>query len=342
MGVRDGVAANFHVLVRGDVKEKGPDVPRGGPMVLKTGALMKVKPSESGRLELAQWMVRDDNPLTARVMVNRIWQYLFGQGFVETPDNFGALGDAPSNQELLDTLAVQFMTEKWSIKQLIRSIMLSRVYQLSSRYNEANYAKDPSNRLLWRMDRRRLDAEEIRDAILAVSGQLDLNRPEGSPVMDMEGQVGKKGKKADKGQGKPEQSLVRSVYLPMIRGNVPPALAAFDMADPNLIVAKRDVTNVATQALFMMNSPFVLQQSAQMAKRVLSDADLKQPARIDLAYRLALGRLPSEKERSRIEGFLKDYLQSLEQAGHTDGSRFAAWSAVCQTLLASAEFRYLY
>ncbi|HVA47235.1 MAG TPA: DUF1553 domain-containing protein [Pirellulales bacterium] len=343
MGVRDAaLPSNCRVLNRGDLKDTGPEVLRGVPTVLRTIQANHINPAHSGRLEMAHWIASPDNPLTARVMVNRVWQHLFGTGLVPSVDNFGALGDEPSHPALLDTLAVQFVQEGWSVKRLIRSLVLSRVYCLSSDHQAANYAVDPANRLLWRMERRRLDAEEIHDAILAASGQLDLERPDGSPVMSMDGD-GKKNNKDDKMKDAlAELSNHRAVYLPMYRGNVPEGLAVFDMADPSLIVGKREVTTVATQALFLMNSPFVMQQSAQMARRLFERHDLKDAGRIELAYRLALGRRPSAKEASRIEAFLKDYRRTLGKQGDGDHVRGAAWASVCQALFASAEFRYLY
>jgi hypothetical protein len=336
MGVRDAaVVGNCRVLNRGEVKDQGPEVTRGVITVLRTPQSNHVGPAHSGRLEMARWIASTDNPLTARVMVNRVWQHLFGEGLVPTADNFGALGEEPTHPELLDTLAVQFMHEGWSVKRLIRTLVLSRVYQLSSGHVATNYAIDPDNRLLWRMQRRRLDAEEIRDALLAASGQLDVARPQGSPVMQMDGN----GKNDKMKEAMQDLSNHRAVFLPMYRGNVPDALAVFDMADPSLIVGKREVTTVATQALFLMNSPFVLKQSGEMARRLLSQKDQKEAGRIELAYRLALGRKPSSSEQSRIETFLADFRRT---AGDKENVRLAAWSSVCQTLFASAEFRYLY
>ncbi|MGH7137813.1 MAG: DUF1553 domain-containing protein, partial [Pirellulales bacterium] len=263
MGVRDApLPANCRLLNRGEVKDKGPEVLRGVVTVLRTPRSGHINPARSGRLEMAHWIASQDNPLTARVMVNRVWRHLFGEGLVPTVDNFGALGDEPSHPELLDTLAVQFMSEGWSVKRLVRLLALSRVYRLGSRHDAKNYAVDPSNRLLWRSQPRRLDAEEIRDAMLAASGQLDLTRPPGSAVMQMEG--GGKSKKNKRNDVLQDVSNHRAVYLPMLRGNVPEGLAVFDMADPSLIVGKREVTTVATQALFLMNSAFATKQSEQL------------------------------------------------------------------------------
>lgn len=339
MGVRDAATPeNCRVLNRGEVKDPGPAVTRGVVTVLRTPQATGMNPAHSGRLEMARWIASTDNPLTARVMVNRVWQHLFGNGLVPTTDNFGALGDEPSHPELLDTLAVQFMQEKWSVKRLIRSLVLSRAYCLSSTHDEKSFEVDPSNRLLWRMERRRLDAEEIRDAMLAASGQLDLGRPQGSPVMTMNGN----GKKETVKEAFQELVSHRAVYLPIYRGNLPEALSVFDMADPSLIVGQREVTTVATQALFLMNSPLVLKQSVEMARRLLAEKDLSESTRIDLAYRLTFGRLPTSGEKSRIDKFLREYRLSWAQAGEKGPARLAAWSSVCQTLFASGEFRYVY
>jgi hypothetical protein len=339
LGVREAAPSNSPVLVGGELRRKGAIVPRGVLTVLSTPAA-RIDPHRSGRLALARWIASKDNPLTARVMVNRVWQHLFGQGLVRTVDNFGALGEEPSNPELLDTLAVHFMNEdKWSLKKLIRSLVLSRVYRLSCAHNADNYAKDPSNKLLWRMERRRLDAEEIRDAILAASGQLDLVRPEGSPILELDNGIIRGGKPL---QNVRKPTNHRSVYLPILRGMVPEMLQVFDMADPNLIMGERDVTTVAPQALFMMNSPFVITQAHQMARRVLGTRGLNKDARIHLAYRLALGRLADEHEKEDIEHYLAGYQKALESAAPKENPQVAAWASLCQTLMASGEFRYLY
>jgi hypothetical protein len=326
--------------VRGEVTERGPVVPRGFVTVLKSDHDPKINETTSGRLELAQWMASKDNPLTARVMVNRIWQHLFGNGIVETTDNFGELGEKPTHPELLDRLAIDFINNGWSVKQAIRSIMLSRAYQLGSEHNEKNYQIDPSNQYLWRANRRRLDAEAIRDATLAVSGELDLKRPEGSVALQLGG--------GEIGRGlslKPLERVgkVRSIYLPMIRGVMPEMLTVFDAADPSLLVAQREVTTVATQALFMMNSPFVMEQADKLAERLHAQKDLDDAARIDLAYRLALSRGATTAEQSRVADYLKQYRDALkDNAKKGTDTELAAWSSFCQTLLASAEFRYVY
>jgi mono/diheme cytochrome c family protein len=331
--------ANCRVNIRGEVNDLGPEVPRGFVSVLTTAQSPKLNPQQSGRLQLAVWLTQKSNPLTARVMVNRIWCHLFGRGIVETVDNFGALSEPPTHPELLDYLAIRLMDNGWSVKKTIKEIMLSRAYQLSSEHSETNYAADPENKLVWRMSRRRLDAEVIRDAILAVSGQLDLQRPQGSLTQEISG--GEIGRQA-RTEALRKPVTFRSAYLPLVRGMVPEFLNVFDVADPELVVGQRDVTTVATQALYMMNSPLVREQSQHAAQRILSDPKLSDEARVDLAFRVAFGRLPDKAERQSALAFLRDCEQSLESSKPLDEKRRAAWSGLCHSLFASAEFRYVY
>ncbi|MFO0919116.1 MAG: PSD1 and planctomycete cytochrome C domain-containing protein [Planctomycetaceae bacterium] len=339
MGVGDiETPKDAPVLNRGELKDKGQSVARGGLTILKTGGIAQISSKHSGRIEVANWIADKNNPLTARVMVNRIWSHLFGQGLVESVDNFGALGSEPSHPELLDALAIQFMEEKWSVKRLIRSMVLSRTYQSSGDHQAENYERDPENRYLWRISRRRLDAEEIRDAMLLASGQLEWERPPGSLVMNLSNrQIGN-----DQGMRELRKpSLVRSVYLPIVRGAVPEALGVFDLADPNLIVGKRDVTTVPTQALFLMNNPFVLNQAERMAQRVL-EASKSDVDRLNLACVITLSRVPNEEERADLTKFLADYRHAWETGGERGNAQTAAWSSLCQLLFESGEFRYRY
>ena len=347
MGVVEGRPADTRVLVRGELDQPGESVPRGFVNVLTNGLTPAISQGESGRRELAAWLTAPTNPLTARVMVNRAWATLFGQGLVRTADNFGATGEKPSHPELLDALAVQFARPKdaeggmgWSVKQLVRSIVLSRTYQLSSAHDSAANETDPDNLLLWRASPRRLDAEAIRDAILATSGQLDLAPPKTSFVATVgEGYVGK--------GIKPEafsdyESNHRSVYLPIVRDCVPDALDIFDFAEPSLVVAARDVTNVPAQALYLMNDSFVRAQSAALAKRILA-SPLDYPQRIKLAYQLALSRSPSDAELVRANQYLLNEARGLIPTKNNDKTSAAeqSWSTFCQALFACAEFRYL-
>ena len=263
-------------------------------------------PTRSGRLELAEWLVSPKNPLTPRVIVNRVWQHLFGEGLVQTVDNFGVTGDAPSHPELLDFLAVRFRSEGWSIKTLVRELVLSHAYALSSESSPEAAAIDPANRLIWRHAPRRLEAEEIRDATLAASGQLDPARPDASPAKDLKViEVADNGPMAVKFADFASTSLHRSVYLPLLRGWTPTSLQVFDFSEPGMVTGRRDVTTVATQALYALNDPFVRRQSLAFAKRVLARSDLDDTSRITLAYQLSVGRTPTPTEIERVHRFLE-------------------------------------
>jgi hypothetical protein len=289
-------------------------------------------PSGSGRRELADWLASPSNPLTARVIVNRVWLHLFGRGLVSTPDNFGFAGARPSHPELLDTLAVDFMNDGWSIKRLIRRIVLSRAYGLNSAHDEKNYEADPDNALVWRMSKRRLEAEVVRDALLSVAGRLETSPPVGSPVA----RVGESLALFVRTEGLAVTDTHRSVYLPVIRDQVPEALTLFDFADPSLVTGERATTNGPAQSLYFMNGPLVLQQADALAKRIL-DMERDEAHRVDSAYRLALARGPTDVERDRAVAFLREFALRIEG---TDPKHWA-WSAFCQALLSSAEFRYL-
>jgi hypothetical protein len=264
-------------------------------------------------------------------LANRIWFHLFGAGIVETVDNFGTLGKTPSHPELLDALAHDVMDHGWSLKQTIRVVVLSRAYQMSSEHNAAAYAVDPANQLLWRMNRRRLDAEVIRDTALAASGRLDLARPVPTIDPSENGELGR----AAPPKERQISDTGRSIYLPARRGLTNEMLALFDVADSNLVVGQRDVTTVATQALFLLNSPFILEQSDSVASRVLAAPDLDDARRANLLHRLILARPASDEELSQAVEFVRNFEPS------EPGAR-ATWSALAQVLFSSAEFRYAY
>ncbi len=340
MGVLDARPGDARLLVRGEIDQPADMIPRGVVAVLTNGAVPKIPGTASGRLELANWLTASTNPLTARVMVNRVWQHLFGEGIVGTADNFGATGEKPSNPALLDALALQFMREGWSVKSLIRSIVQTRAYQLSSASDPKAMDSDPDNHLFWRQAPRRLDAEAIRDAMLAASGQLDIAPAQGSFVAT----IGE----AYVGRGvRPEvftnyESHKRSVYLPIVRDNVPEVLDLFDFAEPSLVIASRDVTNVPSQALYLMNNRFVREQADALAQRVLT-APLDFPGRINLAHQLTLGRPATTAEFQRAHAYLLSEAQALMPAKDTskEAAALQSWATFCQALFASAEFRYL-
>ena len=327
------------VLVRGELDKPAQEVPRGFLQVLAHEGTSEALPADSsGRLELAQWLTSAENPLPARVMVNRIWQKLFGQGLVTSTSNFGATGQAPSHPELLDYLAVRFVEEGWSVKAMIRELVNTRIYQLSSEFNKEAYLKDPDNVLLWRFTPRRLDAEVLRDAMLCASGEMDLERPRGSTVA-------RAGDTVVGQRLSPEllnrQVTYRSVYLPFVRDGLPESLALFDAADPNLVTGERESTNVPGQALYLMNNGFVLRRGDVMAQRLIEEAQ-EAEERIRLAFKLAYGRKASTLEVEQAKGFLWSFTAAAVKKGE-ERSRagYKALRAFCQALLVSAEFRYL-
>ena len=340
MAVQDGSKpADTQVRIRGEANERGDTVPRGFLTIATLGTAPKIDPAHSGRMEFAQWLIQKDNPLTARVAVNRLWQHLFGRGIVGSVNNFGANGDRPSHPELLDHLATQFVEDGWSVKKFIRTVMLSRVYRLGGGANAKAAEQDPDNRLLWRMNQRRLEAEALRDAILAASGQLDTTPAKASVVMS----IGN----GDIGRNLPTSRFVvdtvkRSVYLPIVRGAVPEMLRIFDFPEPSIISGQRDETTVPTQALFMMNSSFVIEQSKHLAKRILDSDDLDDAGRVNLAYRLTLCRTAKPVEVANAIGFVKEVIAALEtEQAKTDAASIKAWAGFCQVLFASSEFRYV-
>ncbi len=333
MGMLDGRPGDCPVYIRGEVENAGPSVPRAFPAVLSGAWVPKINPSQSGRLELATFLTRSENPLTARVMANRIWQHLFGRGLVSTSDNFGAAGDTPTHPELLDHLAGQFVGGGWSVKKMVRAIVLSRTYQLSSDMDASSYAVDPDNKLLWRSTPRRLDAESIRDSILAVSGSIDLTPPHGSEMPTPEKLPKAKAKKRGN-FGETYDSPRRSVYLPIIRDRLPDVLELFDFAEPSLVVPSRDVTTVPSQALFMMNSAFIESQSKAMARRLLDGKLTDTAGRVRAAYQLAFLRPPTPAEQARAEAYLTHCVKTLNEPADQ------AWATFCQAIFGSAEFRY--
>lgn len=322
--------ADCEFRIRGDFEQKGEVIPRGFPAVLTYPSSPKVNPKQSGRLELAQWLVSPEHPLTARVMVNRVWQHLFGEGIVASPDDFGKNGQPPSNPELLDYLAHRFMTKGWSVKQLITDIMNSRVYQLSTAHSEAAYEIDPANHLLWHANHRRLDADAIRDSLQFISGELILSPPKLAPRERLKDPRIKTASPAEILQ--PTEKY-RSVYRAIMHEIVPDDLSVFDFPEPELLTGKRGITTVPTQALYMMNSPFVVEQAGKTAQRVMKLAP-DDIARINASHQLLFARQATDEEITDGTAFLRGYPDAKDP--------LAAWTAYCQTLFASGEFRYLY
>jgi hypothetical protein len=312
------------IRIKGDPFETGDTPARGSVAIPGLPKIPKVPENASGRLQLAQWLMAPDNPLTARVAVNRIWLHLFGEGIVRTVDDFGITGEPPSNAALLDHLAIRFQQD-WSVKKLIRALMLSRTYQLSSQRTPEQEKIDPGNALHARASLRRLELEPIRDSLLRVGGVLSLERPSGIQVAGFGG----KGREAWSRSLMSETAPYRTVYLPVLRAKLPSMHELFDFPDPAQINGKRDSTTVASQALFFMNSEFVEGMAGNAAERVMGEekGDAK---RVTKAYRAVFARDPSADES-------RDALTFLKQAGNDA----AGWTRLIQSLLASAEFRYV-
>lgn len=335
--------ADIPIRVRGEVDKLGPVVPRGLLTVLSSGDNVHFTTAGSGRVELADWIASRDNPLTARVFVNRVWAKLFGAGLVSTVDDFGTQGQAPTHPELLDDLASGFIENGWSTKWLIRHIVLAHAFQVGDQADSINAEVDGENKLLWKWNRRRLEAEAIRDGLLAVSGQLDSTRPVGTPVVEL-------GVREIAGQAKLDPIKrnypYRSVYLPIVRNQLPEALALFDLPDPGLITGQRDQTTGPSQALYMLNGPLVERSAEELARRVLTSAESSDSSRVEQTFITVLGRRPVSAERELSLKFLDDFAAS-DTAGQSpddsaEGRRNKAWVALLRTLLASPEFRYLF
>jgi hypothetical protein len=344
------------IFVRGEIQHPGPKVERGFLQVLSSEKLRIDQKKESGRRELADWLTRNDNPLTARVMVNRIWQHLLGEGIVRSVDNFGHLGESPSHEELLDTLAVEFMNNGWSMKSLIRRIALSRTYAINTDYREDAFLKDPDNRLLWRANRKRLTAESLRDSLLQISGDLDLE-PGESPVAGLSALAidnssqGSSGQKTDVAK--------RSLYLPIVRNELPSFLVTFDFADPDIVTGRRPETNVPAQAMYLMNNAFVKARASALAAQLLNpessasaadgtettpgdESEKSESAEVQddssvcvSAFERIFSRAPTSAEITK----LVDYVSAATASGQV--SREAAWTEILQALFASTEFRML-
>jgi len=338
MGVSEGEVTDVAVHIRGSHLNLGQKVSRGFPAVLSHQPA-PIEPQSSGRRQLAQWLTRPDHPLTARVLVNRVWRWHFGEGLVASEDNFGIRGQRPSHPQLLDWLAVRLTSDKWSLKQLHRQIVLSATYRSDSRFDAEAAAADPENRLLWRFPLRRLDAEPLRDALLAVSGRLDLRM--GGPVLDLKNRefVFNHTSQDNTGYG----SQRRSLYLPVIRNHLYDVFQLFDFPDPAVSSGDRRTTTVAPQSLFLMNGDLTKQSAAGLVEKLLAMPGKNDDLRIAELYRLCYGRAPREAETKRALEFLDRHsasADSAEQPGTRDHRR-QAWQLLCQTLLMSNEFLYL-
>jgi hypothetical protein len=329
--VQEGTPVQQKVFVRGDYNSLGEDAPKHFPVVM-AGGRQPQNVQGSGRLELAEWLASPENPLTARVMVNRIWQGHFGEGIVRTPDNFGRMGERPTHPELLDYLAAEFVRSGWSVKAMHRKLMLSSAYQMASTTTPEQFQADPENRLFSRAVRRRLQVEEMRDALLGIAGKLDLTM--GGTLQSGFGTDG------ENSNGRlsinPEEQVRRTVYLPLRRANLPALFNLFDFGDATTPQGRRIITNVAPQALFMMNSKFVAEQAQALAATLVKELPAGR-ARADKAISRILNREASAADAdamlSYVDSFQKKFAGKMTEAD--------AWQSACRVLFASNEFMYV-
>ena len=343
MGVKDKTEpADCKIHINGESNKLGDVVPRGFPSVYRKNQTAKQAPTpvpekQSGRLELAEWITSPQHPQTSRVLANRIWLHLFGKGLVETPNDFGVYGARPTHPELLDHLASELIRKEWSLKQLIKEIVLSRTYQLASRCDSETYKLDPENRWYTRHQRRRLDAESLRDSVLLASGNLDNSARDGSDVETKDILINWP---LGESTNLHTKTTRRSIFLCMLRHAPPSELAAFDLPDGVKVVGQRETTNLPTQPLFLMNSDFILEQADSIAQQLgeLSGATEK----ITETFARMLQRIPSPKELSDGAEFiaLLDHQLSNEI---TDPERreHRIWASYAQALMSTNEFRYV-
>jgi hypothetical protein len=339
MAVEDRQPVDLPVHIRGNHLTLGPSpIPRGFPEIISGPSPPSIDAEQSGRRQLAEWLAAPDHPLTSRVLVNRVWRWHFGEGLVRSPDNFGLLGERPTHPELLDWLARRFVEDGWSIKALHRRIMLSSTYRMGTSAAVEADSIDPENRLWRRFNRRRLEAEEVRDALLAASGQLDLTQG-GSLLKSKDREYVASTTSVNTAN---YESQRRSVYLPVVRSALYEVFQAFDFADPSALNGDRETTTVAPQALFMLNSSLVRDATRAMAERLLADPSADDAKRIDAAYRLAVGRPADQRETARGLAFLARYEQAVAGAQADPAERRrAAWQGLCRALVSSNEFIFI-
>ncbi len=337
MGVTEAEVTPARILARGNHLAPGRVVQRAIPVVFDPTRSFTVAEDRSGRLAFANWLTGPQNPLTARVIVNRVWRWHFGRGIVATTDNFGKLGERPISPELLDWLAVQFVESGWSLKALHRLILTSRTWQASTADNTSNEAVDPDNQLFWKWDLRRMEAEIIRDSILAVTQTLDPSM--GTSLLHVDNRkflfdhTSKDTTNYD--------SQLRSVYLPVIRNNIYDAMALFDCTDGAVPNGNRGSSTVASQALFMMNSDLIIRSCRTHAESLLQLA-ITDRERVELLVQRTLGRPATPAHTSHLLqaiAQLQAHLQQEENAA--DAAQLTAWTVINQTLLMSNEFLYV-
>ena len=344
----DAKPADMPIYVRGNPYAPAAVVPRGALRVASWDKFPAIPAGQSGRLQLAEWITDRRNPLTARVTVNRLWQKLFGEGLVRSVDYFGERGERPSHPELLDHLATRFMADGWSQKRFLRGLVLSRAYRLSSANHAEGLSLDPENRLFWRMNRQRLEAEAIRDSLLKVSGELATKS--GGPSLALE-IIENTGALAAAGinppsyhhrKSRPSQDFERTVYLPVMRNGPSSAdkiRSFFDFVDPASITGQRNQTVMPTQSLFLLNNDLVRKRAGAMAKQLIA-AHANEDARLESLWLRAWNRPITAEERTNARKFLQEITPLLKTPRAPDALETARWQELCHSLLASNAFIY--
>ena len=344
----DAKPADMPIYVRGNPYAPAAVVPRGALRVASWDKFPAIPAGQSGRLQLAEWIADRRNPLTARVTANRLWQKLFGEGLVRSVDYFGERGERPSHPELLDHLATRFMADGWSQKRFLRGLVLSRAYRLSSANHAEGLSLDPENRLFWRMNRQRLEAEAIRDSLLKVSGELATKS--GGPSLALE-IIENTGALAAAGinppsyhhrKSRPSQDFERTVYLPVMRNGPSSAdkiRSFFDFVDPASITGQRNQTVMPTQSLFLLNNDLVRKRAGAMAKQLIA-AHANEDARLESLWLRAWNRPITAEERTNARKFLQEITPLLKTPRAPDALETARWQELCHSLLASNAFIY--
>ena len=340
--------ADMPIYVRGNPYAPAAVVPRGALRVASWDKFPAIPAGQSGRLQLAEWIADRRNPLTARVTANRLWQKLFGEGLVRSVDYFGERGERPSHPELLDHLATRFMADGWSQKRFLRGLVLSHAYRLSSANHAEGLSLDPENRLFWRMNRQRLEAEAIRDSLLKVSGELTAKS--GGPSLALEIIENTGGLTAaginppsyHHRKSRPSQDFERTVYLPVMRNGPSSAdkiRSFFDFVDPASITGQRNQTVMPTQSLFLLNNDLVRKRAGAMAKQLIA-AHANEDARLESLWLRAWNRPITAEERTNARNFLQEITPLLKTPRAPDALETARWQELCHSLLASNAFIY--
>jgi hypothetical protein len=344
----DAKPADMPIYVRGNPYAPAAVVPRGALRVASWDKFPAIPAGQSGRLQLAEWIADRRNPLTARVTVNRLWQKLFGEGLVRSVDYFGERGERPSHPELLDHLATRFMADGWSQKRFLRGLVLSHTYRLTSANHTEGLSLDPENRLFWRMNRQRLEAEAIRDSLLKVSGELTAKS--GGPSLALEIIENTGGLTAaginppnyHHRKSRPSQEFERTVYLPVMRNGPSSAdkiRSFFDFVDPASIAGQRNQTVMPTQSLFLLNNDLVRKRAGALAKQLIA-AHKDENARLEALWLRAWNRPITSEERTNARNFLQEITPLLKTPRAPDALEAARWQELCHSLLASNAFIY--